>query len=101
MSSRAKRGDLVVQSASESEIASSRSLLAITNIFHFCEKKNTLFRPTGLAAVEKIVQQIRLPKEKAKHRQERLPQPSFSDDLPEGKQGVARSAVSVGFAWRM
>ncbi len=35
-----------------------------------------------LAAIEKLVQQIRLSKDKARHRQERLPQPSFSDALP-------------------
>ncbi|MEO5862463.1 MAG: ATP-dependent RNA helicase HrpA, partial [Burkholderiales bacterium] len=35
-----------------------------------------------LAAVEKLVQQIRLSKAKAAHRQERLPRPSFSDALP-------------------
>ena len=32
--------------------------------------------------IEKLSQQIRTSKEKAKHRQEQLPQPSFSDDLP-------------------
>ena len=35
-----------------------------------------------LAAINKLAQQIRLSKGKAQHRQERLPQPSFSDDLP-------------------
>ena len=34
------------------------------------------------AAVEKLAQQIRLSKDKAKPRHERLPQPSFSDALP-------------------
>ena len=34
------------------------------------------------AALEKIAEQIRYSKEKAKHRQDRLPQPIFSDDLP-------------------
>ena len=35
-----------------------------------------------LAAIEKLVPQIHLSKDKAKHRQERLPQTSFSDSLP-------------------
>ena len=35
-----------------------------------------------LAAIEKLVPQIHLSKDKAKHRQERLPQPSFIDALP-------------------
>ena len=35
-----------------------------------------------LAAIEKLVQQIHLSKDKAKHRHERFPQPSFSDALP-------------------
>ena len=35
-----------------------------------------------LAAIEQLVPQIHLSKDKARHRHERLPQPSFSDALP-------------------
>ena len=46
------------------------------------ERLNHLRVKPGSAALEQLAQQIRQSKEKAKHRQERLPQPSFSDDLP-------------------
>ena len=63
------------------------------------QRRNRALGQNDLAAFDKLAQQIHLAK--AKHPQDRLPQPSFSDYLPEGKQGVARSAVSEGFAWRM
>lgn len=63
------------------------------------QRRNRARGQNDLAAFDKLAQQIHLVK--SKHPQDRLPPPSFSDDLPEGKQGVARSAVSEGFAWRM
>ena len=48
------------------------------------------------AAIEKIAEQIRHSKEKAKHRQERLPQPSFSDDLPiANKRAEIQAAIAA------
>ena len=47
-------------------------------------------------AVEKLVQQIRLSKDKARNRQDRLPQPSFSDDLPiANKRADIQAAIAA------
>ena len=46
------------------------------------QRLNRVRRQDDAAAVEKLAQQIRPCKDKAKHRQERLPKPSFSDALP-------------------
>ena len=47
-------------------------------------------------AVEKLVQQISLSKNKVKHRQERLPQPSFSDALPiANKRAEIQAAIAA------
>ena len=60
------------------------------------ERLNRVRGQDDLAAVEKIAQQIRLSKEKAKHRQERLPQPSFSDDLPiANRRGEIQAALAA------
>jgi ATP-dependent helicase HrpA len=47
-------------------------------------------------AVEKLVQQISLSKSKVKHRQDRLPQPSFSDALPiANKRAEIQAAIAA------
>ena len=46
------------------------------------QRLNRVRRQDDAAAVEKLAQQIRPCKDKATHRQERLPQTSFSDALP-------------------
>ena len=52
-------------------------------ILHHARDHDAIFLNEGdLAAIEKLVEQIRLPKDKTKPRHERLPQPSFSDVLP-------------------
>ena len=49
-----------------------------------------------LAAINKLAQQIRLSKDKAQHRQNRLPQPSFSDDLPiANKRADIQAAIAA------
>ena len=57
------------------------------------ERLNRVRGQDDLAAVEKIAQQIRLSKDKAAHRQERLPQPSFSDALPIANKRVEIQAA--------
>ena len=58
-----------------------------------------LSRARGLndaVAIEKLAEQIRRSKEKAKHRRERLPQPIFSDDLPiANKRAEIQAAIAA------
>ena len=47
-------------------------------------------------AIEKLAEQIHRSKEKAQHRQKRLPQPSFSDDLPiANRRGEIQAAITA------
>ena len=60
------------------------------------ERLNRVRSQDDLAAVEKIAQQIRLSKDKAQHRQNRLPQPVFSDDLPiANRRGEIQAAIAA------
>ncbi len=60
------------------------------------QRLNRVRGQDNLAAVEKLAQQIRLSKDKAKHRQDRLPQPSFSDALPiANKRAEIQAAIAA------
>ena len=61
--------------------------IVIVRILHHARDLDAIFLNEGdLAAIEKLVEQIRLSKDKTTPRHERLPQPSFSDALPKANR---------------
>ena len=78
------------------------SLVADLNVTLFAdrvrlgERLNRARERHDAVAIEKLAQQIRSSKDKAKHRQDRLPQPSFSDALPiANKRAEIQAAIAA------